>query len=268
MIRILTLACFLMATEFMYSQSAINTKSPDASASLTIASNNKGVLLPQYVLTNLFSTTTPVSNPTKGSMIYNTGGVYTKGIYYWDGVKWNRLIVDNEMDQIINLRIQGTSSTSSESGSKIIIPQGTENNFVNFSPSNVNQYINTLGTPNPTGEAVRLLAGTYKINISFDSSSPTSANSNTIFNNNHLYVIEAAIYDANTNTPLTEVSTLSSISAWGSSSVQGYSFTLFLKLQEDKDVKVLLRHGSGRSTNVPTQVHQRGLVVNFRRMFE
>lgn len=259
------LLMFMFLSLGLNAQTGLNTRNPHQSAQVHISSSDKGVLLPQYELTNLSSSTTPVLNPTVGSMIFNTGGVFMKGYYYWDGTKWNRLIVNSEMDQILNLRISGTY-TSTGDQSKLLI-SGTNDNFINFGSSNSTNYINSLGVPNPTNEYITLPAGTYKVDISLDCISPTASDSNTIGNNSHVYNIIASIVD-NSNNLLTDEKTVTSISGTSTSSVQGYYFSFVFKLTTQQQVRLKLKHGSGRSTNANTRTNQRGLVVNFRRLFE
>ncbi|MDN3665334.1 hypothetical protein QWY92_07910 [Algibacter miyuki] len=150
-----------------YAQVGINTNTPDPSAELEIYSDDKGMLLPSYVLTDLNSAITPVANPQEGALIFNTGGMFIRGIYYWDGASWNRFIVNNEIDQILNLQIAGVY-TSSNDESKRLIPSGTANNYISFSAANETKYINTMGIANPTGENISLPAGTYKVDVSVD----------------------------------------------------------------------------------------------------
>lgn len=250
----------------MKAQTGINTNQPHASSVLHIESTDKGVLFPQYQLTDLTSVTNPVTNPVEGSLIFNTGGSFVKGYYYWDGSKWNRLIVNSEMDQILNLRISGTY-TGNGGDSKILITGNNDDNFVNFGVINGTQYINTLDVANPINEQITLPAGTYKVDISLDCISPLASNSNNIGNNSHLYNIQAAIVNSQ-GALVTDEKTVTSISGTGTSSVQGYYFSFVFTLSSQQQVRLRLKHGLGRSTYVATRTNQRGLVVNFRRLFE
>lgn len=256
---------FMFLSLGIYAQTGVNTRNPHPSAQVHISSTDKGVLLPQYQLTNLSSAVTPVSNPVVGSLIFNTGGAFMKGYYYWDGSKWNRLIVNSEMDQILNLRISGTYTASNDQ-SKLLI-SGTTNNYINFGSSNGTNYINSLGVPNPTNEYITLPAGTYKVDISLDCISPNASDFNNIGNNSHVYNIVASIVDTNNNL-LTDEKTVTSISGTSTSSVQGYYFSFVFKLTTQQQVRLNLKHGLGRSTTAGTRTNQRGLVVNFRRLFE
>ena len=81
------LACItiILLSTRVNAQVGINTTNPNASSVLDINSSDKGVLFPQYDLTVLNSTSTPIANPADGLMIYNKGGtsVFPKGYYVW-----------------------------------------------------------------------------------------------------------------------------------------------------------------------------------------
>lgn len=250
-----------------FSQTGINTLNPNPSAELDVVSTNKGVLLPENILTDLNSNISPVNNPQIGALTYNTGGAYSKGFYYWDGNTWNRLIVNREIDQILNLKISGTYFEGPLDESKQLIPAGTSNNYISFSSANQTQYINTMGITNPNGQDINLPAGTYKVDVSVDCISPSAPTSNYLAGTSHLYVMEAGIVDSGNNL-ITDLKTSSLISGAGLDSVQGYSFSFILKLNSPQTVKLLLKHGAGRTTNVSTRTNQSGLTVNFYKFFD
>ncbi|KIO50744.1 hypothetical protein [Flavobacterium hibernum] len=267
MIRAVIFLVISLCSFSLFAQTGINTRTPDASAALDITATDRGVITPQYTLTSLADNSNPVANPQNGSLIFNQGGTFTRGYYYWDGEKWNRMIVNSEMDKILNLKISGTYYADQTDQSKQLIPNGTSNNYISFTTAQTT-YINTMGITNPNGTDITLPAGTYKVDISMDCLSPTAPASNYLISDKHLYVIDAGIVNS-ANTLLTDVKTVSSISNDGGSSVQGYSFSFVFKLTATSTVvKVLLRHGSGATTNVPTRTNQSGLVVNFYKMFE
>lgn len=250
----------------VFSQTGINTIAPHPSAELDISSVDRGLLIPQHVLTDLNSSVTPVQSPREGTMIYNTGGPYIRGYYYWDGQSWNRLIVNRETDQILNMKISGTYTGGAGDQSKLLIPSGTANNYISFAPA-VTQYINTMGIANPTNQNINLPAGTYKVDVSVDCISPTAPNVNFLVGNSHLYVVEAGIVNS-ANLLLTDFKTSTLVSGAGIGSVQGYIFSFVFKLETPQVVRLLLRHGPGRTTNVETRTNQSGLTVNFYRFFE
>lgn len=250
-----------------FSQTGINTLNPNPSAELDVAATNKGVLLPENILTDLSSNISPINNPQIGALTYNSAGTFSKGFYYWDGTTWNRLIVNREIDQILNLKISGTYFDGPSDQSKQLIPAGTSNNYISFSSANETQYINTMGVTNPNGQNITLPAGTYKVDVSVDCISPSAPTSNYLAGTSHLYVIEAGIVDS-ANNLITDLKTSSLISGAGFDSVQGYSFSFILKLNSPQIVKLLLKHGAGRTTNVATRTNQSGLTVNFYKFFE
>lgn len=256
----------------VFAQTGINTRTPDASAALDVTATDRGIVTPQYSLTSLTDNTIAVAGPQKGSLIFNMGGTFARGYYYWDGEKWNRMIVNREMDQILNLKIGGTYISGSGDLSKQLIPSGTANNFVSFNTANGTQYINTIGSVNPTDTDITLPAGTYKTDISFDCVAPDAPDSGFLVDYSHLFVLEAAIVTGSSTisslTMLTDLKTASSVSTYGANSVQGYKYSFVFKLDSQQTVKVLLRHGAGATTNVATRTNQSGLVVNFYKMFE
>lgn len=266
MIRAVIFLVFSLYGFNVFAQTGINTRTPDASAALDVTATDRGVVTPQYTLTSLTDNVIAVAGPQKGSLIFNLGGTFARGYYYWDGEKWNRMIVNSEMDKILNLKISGTYDTSDDQ-SKQLIPNGTADNYISFTTAQTT-YINTMGVTNPNGTNITLPAGTYKVDISMDCISPTAPASNYLISDKHLYVIDAAIANSS-NVLLTDVKTASSISNDGGTSVQGYSFSFVFQLTAASTVvKVLLRHGTGATTNVPTRTNQSGLVVNFYKMFE
>lgn len=75
----------------------IGTPTPNASAKLEITDANRGVLIPRVALTAT-NAAGPVTTPATSLLIYNTATAGTipnnviPGFYYWDGVKWVRLL--------------------------------------------------------------------------------------------------------------------------------------------------------------------------------
>jgi hypothetical protein len=78
-------------------QVGIGTTTPNASAKLDITSTNKGFLPPRVTLTGTADVST-IPNPATGLFIYNTATAgtspsnVTPGLYYYDGIKWQRII--------------------------------------------------------------------------------------------------------------------------------------------------------------------------------
>lgn len=68
----------------------------DPSAGLDVNYINKGLLIPRLSLVQTTSPS-PVTAPATSLLVYNTATIndVTPGFYYWDGVKWARLALDN-----------------------------------------------------------------------------------------------------------------------------------------------------------------------------
>jgi hypothetical protein len=96
--KIFTTLAFFSLTTFISAQNVgIGTPTPNASAKLEITDANRGILIPRIALTAT-NAATPVTAPATSLLVYNTvtAGVtpnnVTPGYYYWDGVKWVRLL--------------------------------------------------------------------------------------------------------------------------------------------------------------------------------
>jgi hypothetical protein len=119
--KILLIILTLAVMNSIYAQTGIGTNTPDASAKLEIASSNKGFLPPRVALTATNSTS-PITNPANGLMVFNTVTAGTNpyqvvpGYYYWDGLglKWVSLstTVGNVQNQAI---FRSTSNTTAGS---------------------------------------------------------------------------------------------------------------------------------------------------------
>jgi hypothetical protein len=75
----------------------IGTSSPSASAILDLTSSSKGLLPPRVALTAKSGTSSPISSPATGLIVYNTasagsgGDAVTPGYYYYNGTIWTRM---------------------------------------------------------------------------------------------------------------------------------------------------------------------------------
>ncbi|MEO7309158.1 MAG: DNRLRE domain-containing protein [Chitinophagaceae bacterium] len=76
-----------------FSQIGIGTNTPDSSAQLDVYSTSKGFLPPRLALTAT-NVADPVTKPTTGLLVYNTGYSGSSpynvapGYYYWNGTAW------------------------------------------------------------------------------------------------------------------------------------------------------------------------------------
>ncbi len=75
----------------------IGTASPSASALLDLTSNSQGLLPPRVALTAKSGTSSPITSPTTGLIVYNTASAgtgadaVTPGYYYYNGTIWTRM---------------------------------------------------------------------------------------------------------------------------------------------------------------------------------
>lgn len=85
------LAGMLFSAAMAYGQVGINTPQPHPSSDLTLASENKGLLLNRVSLKNT-TNAAPLAGHVAGMVVYNTAtdGDVTPGGYYNDGSKWVR----------------------------------------------------------------------------------------------------------------------------------------------------------------------------------
>ncbi|QIX80155.1 hypothetical protein FE904_08005 [Chryseobacterium indologenes] len=191
-------------------QVGINTSTPSASSVLDITSSNKGVLFPQYDLTVLNSTATPIANPADGLMIYNKGGASTfpKGYYIWIRNQWQRAILSGSEPQAMSLIIN----------SGVLIPTGSTNNtLANFSVAANKITGASLGADNST---ITLPAGTYILRYSVDSSNGGNNNgtANTQYLSQNFTCTRSYMINAATGTNITETNRMCQLSS---------SFTFF-----------------------------------------
>ena len=96
--KIFTTLAFFSLTALLSAQNVgIGTPTPDASAKLEVTDANRGVLIPRIALTAT-NAAAPVTTPATSLLLYNTATAGTipnnviPGYYYWDGVKWVRLL--------------------------------------------------------------------------------------------------------------------------------------------------------------------------------
>ncbi|WP_156173275.1 hypothetical protein [Chryseobacterium gallinarum] len=206
------IVCLLtvLLSSSLNAQVGINTSTPNPSSVLDINSSNKGVLFPQYDLTVLNSTSTPVANPTDGLMIYNKGGASTfpKGYYVWIRNQWQRAILSGSEPQTMSLIINPG----------VLIPTGSTNNtLTNFTVAANKITGASLGTDAST---ITLPAGTYIIRYSVDSSNANNNNgtANTQYLSQNFTCTRSYLINAATSATITETNRICQLSS---------SFTFF-----------------------------------------
>jgi hypothetical protein len=96
-LKLIIILSLLLNTVISKAQVGIGTTTPNPSAKLEISSNNKGFLPPRVSLTGTTDVTT-IASPAAGLFVYNTATAgaspnnVAPGLYYYDGVKWQRVI--------------------------------------------------------------------------------------------------------------------------------------------------------------------------------
>lgn len=131
---------FILFCNVGNAQVGIGTSNPNPSSILDIHSTDQGVLFPRIDLGNL-TTTSPISNPVKGLMVWNTdaaNGNLNEGLYIWDETSsWNEFTLENG------------SSEWSINGNNV-----SGNSFfgtINQQPINLKINNNNFGKLNPNG---------------------------------------------------------------------------------------------------------------------
>ncbi len=94
-IKLIFALCFLLsATTLLQAQVGVGTSTPAASAQLDVSSTTKGFLPPRVALVSTDNTSSPISSPATGLLVYNTAEVgsgataVTPGYYYYSGSAW------------------------------------------------------------------------------------------------------------------------------------------------------------------------------------
>lgn len=141
-----------------YSQTGIQTDTPDASSVLEIYSTDKGLLIPRLSLSNDLSSPIPVNAPATGLIIYNNGANQDHGFYYWSGSIWKMIKPQKPSD------MHGPDSSTDNAVARF---DGTDGNLLQNSGvildddgniTGVNK-ITTTGFTMPTGAAVDKVLG-------------------------------------------------------------------------------------------------------------
>lgn len=90
----------------------VGTINFDDSEVFKVASNNKGVLLPNVSIPNL-NAASPVTSPAESLLVYNTDVTTGKGFYFWKDNKWNPLVDSSNIFKLLGItRSESEISTS------------------------------------------------------------------------------------------------------------------------------------------------------------
>jgi len=100
--------------------------SADNSAMLDVKSSDRGILIPRVTLDDA-STTSPISSPATGLLIYNENGTEPIGFYHWDDSEWQKLFDANGDDK--DWILSGNNMYSAVSGN---VGVGTSTPAFNF----------------------------------------------------------------------------------------------------------------------------------------
>ncbi len=152
---LLFLSFYLLPNAFSQNV-GIGTSTPDASAKLDVVSTSSGMLVPRVSLSNVTSSTSPVSSPATGLLVWNTNATVAGGtgvgFYYWSGTSWTQLGAGTSTDDQ-NLSLGVGSSTTSiidmENGSDVTIRSGAG---IQLSESGNTLTITNSGDPSTTNE--------------------------------------------------------------------------------------------------------------------
>ena len=158
------------ALNLVKAQVGIGTSSPNSSSMLDVYSTSKGVSFPSYSLASLTDATNPINNPADGLLIYNTGGTYSKGLYYWYVDSWNKLFLNSDISH--SMVLSTTANTTYDAtygtvgGSPFIYDTSPAGN--KFSTFGLVGNTITGGSFNQTNSTITLPQGKYKIEFSVD----------------------------------------------------------------------------------------------------
>lgn len=132
MIKHFLLFAGLLISVHLIAQTGIGTTTPHASAKLEVASDKQGFLPPRIALTATNSSS-PITSPATGLVIFNTATAGTTpnnvlpGYYYWDGSKWNGLVDQGALNSfsgfIPNYAQSNASAVSKSAAGDIIVSQ-------------------------------------------------------------------------------------------------------------------------------------------------
>lgn len=102
--KVLSIAVLLLASA-VHAQVGIGTITPNQSAELTIWSKeeDKGLLIPSVPLTSTTDQTTISNGNVESLLVYATRkqGDIEPGFYYWNTTKWERIVPDSEIANLV-----------------------------------------------------------------------------------------------------------------------------------------------------------------------
>jgi hypothetical protein len=94
----------IFCVQFSNAQVGIGTSNPNQSALLEIVSSDKGLLIPRIQLNGTTDVSTINNGNVESLLIYNTVNTsdVTKGFYYWGGTKWEKIVTETMVENLIS----------------------------------------------------------------------------------------------------------------------------------------------------------------------
>ncbi|SMP25824.1 hypothetical protein SAMN06265346_1091, partial [Flavobacterium hercynium] len=156
-----------------HAQVGIGTSVPNASAQLDVVSTDKGMLIPRVALKSTTDNTTIANGNVNGLIVFNTQtrADVVPGFYYWSANKWNKIIVSEELQNIIvpttnNLSLSGKELISDVNGvvdnvDLTPILQAATTNRLTLNGNNLTSNVNGVTSTSTTvGTVANSLVGT------------------------------------------------------------------------------------------------------------
>lgn len=113
--KILLLVGGLLVGTVMNAQVGIGTLSPNKSAQLEVAAKDKGILIPRVPLKSITDDVTISNGNVESLLVFNTNpsGTLSRGYYYWMDDKWNRIVNESDINNIVKTvaLVDGTNTT-------------------------------------------------------------------------------------------------------------------------------------------------------------
>jgi hypothetical protein len=107
---ILTFACSSISTEAQVKITDVANLTMDANSILELESTNRGLLIPRMAINSLLLPAPLVQPVPAGMQVYSLGGTIPDGFYYWNSVKWVRMVAST--DAVINQNMVTKSASA------------------------------------------------------------------------------------------------------------------------------------------------------------
>lgn len=162
----------LVSNNDVFSQGAagLGKQVVNASAVLDLSNSTAKAFLPARVLlTDVFSTLTPIANPVEGLIVYNTSTVQPKGYYIWNKGSWSLLAAKE--NSVTNAVVQNTTKVTGfnlpAAGTFVPLTGGT-------------QFFSNIPGFSTAGGNFTLPAGNYTIQVALNIQAPLEVPANGI----------------------------------------------------------------------------------------